>query len=459
MHVIPKGDGLSPWQIGLPCPERQAVIGSTIIKNSRFFVLLLLAVAVVLSLYFFRKVILPFGVAAFLAYLIAPVIERLSALRFRGRLIHRAISIITVYTAAIGIITLAGFYLIPKLSTEVNRLVRDLPTILRNLEETVVAPMDDRVNNWLAEFVSLPEPESDQSEALPEIQQPERNGEIVTTNGVGDGFLVKLVEDYTYVVKRLDEDRFEIIPTKRIKQSGHTDQIKSFDFNRQIGTIFGQFRSLFESNFIELLRLSRTYVLAILGSFFTTFLVLMLSAFILVNPHRMIDFLCSLVPERHHGAFDSLIRGLDRGLSGVVRGQVLICLINGTLTGIGISIIGVPYVFTLTLIATVFSLIPIFGVLISTIPILLMGLTVSFTTALMAMVWILVIHFIEGNFLNPKVLGDSSKIHPVLIVFALVVGQYLGGIMGALLAVPAFSLVQNSFLFLKGLAEEVESAA
>jgi predicted PurR-regulated permease PerM len=199
-------------------------------------------------------------------------------------------------------------------------------------------------------------------------------------------------------------------------------------------------------------------VLAILGSFFTTFLVLMLSAFILVNPHRMIDFLCSLVPDRHHEAFDRLIRGLDRGLSGVVRGQVMICLINGSLTGIGISIIGVPYVFTLTLIATVFSLIPIFGVLISTIPILLMGLTVSLSTALLAMAWILIIHFIEGNFLNPKVLGDSSKIHPVLIVFALVVGQYLGGIMGALLAVPAFSLVQNSFLFLKGLAEEVESA-
>ena len=173
----------------------------------------------------------------------------------------------------------------------------------------------------------------------------------------------------------------------------------------------------------------------------------------------MLNFLCSLVPDRHHHAFNRFIHGLDHGLSGVVRGQVMICLINGSLTGIGIAIIGVPFVFSLTLIATVFSLIPIFGVLISTIPIILIALTVSFTTALAALGWILIIHFIEGNFLNPKVMGDSSKIHPVFIIFALMVGQYMGGIMGALLAVPAFSLLQNSFLFLKGLAEEVETAA
>ncbi|MCZ6628771.1 MAG: AI-2E family transporter, partial [SAR324 cluster bacterium] len=193
--------------------------------------------------------------------------------------------------------------------------------------------------------------------------------------------------------------------------------------------------------------------------FFTTFLVLMTSAFILINPERIIDFLRSLVPVRHHDTFNDLMRRLDRGLSGVVRGQLLICLINGTLTGIGIAVIGVPFVITLTFIATVFSLIPIFGVLISTIPIILIALTVSFSTALLALGWILIVHFLEGNFLNPKIMGDSSHIHPALIIFALVVGQYLGGIMGALLAVPVFSLVQNSFLFLKSLAEQVEPAA
>lgn len=432
------------------------MIGTTIIKNSRFFVLLLLAVIVLMSLYFFREVILPFAVAAFLAYLIAPIIGKISSYHIRGWPIHRALSIVMVYIVTLTIIFLTGLYLIPRLSAEVNRLVRELPTILRNLEETVVVPMDERINSWLSEFASLPELEENNANLPPEHEVVDKNAPLVEQNG--NSVIVKLVEDYTYVVKRLDDNRFEIIPKKRNKQ--HNQELtKSFDFSRQISTIFGQFRSHFESNFGELLRLSRTYVLAILGSFFTTFLVLMTSAFILINPHRGIDFMCSLVPEKHHGAFDRLVRGLDRGLSGVVRGQVMICLINGSLTGIGLAFIGVPFLFTLTLVATLFSLIPIFGVLISTIPIMLIALTVSFSTALVALAWILVIHFIEGNFLNPKVMGDASKIHPVFIIFALVAGQYLAGIMGALLAVPAFSLVQNSFLFLKGLAEEAEAAA
>jgi len=195
------------------------------------------------------------------------------------------------------------------------------------------------------------------------------------------------------------------------------------------------------------------------SSFFMTFLVLMVSAFLLVDPLRLINFVKSIVPTDHQDNFDDLIFRLDRGLSGVVRGQMMICVVNGAATGIGIAILGVPFVFTLTLIATVFSLIPIFGVLISTIPILLMGITVSVTTALLALGWILVIHFIEGNFLNPKILGDSSRIHPALIVFALVAGEYMAGIMGALLAVPVMSLVQNSFLFLKSAVDEMETGS
>ena len=70
--------------------------------------------------------------------------------------------------------------------------------------------------------------------------------------------------------------------------------------------------------------------------------------------------------------------------------------------------------------------------------------------------WILVIHFIEGNFLNPKIMGTAAHIHPALIVFALVTGEYIAGIAGALLAVPIFSILQTLFVFLKAMVEEFE---
>ena len=61
--------------------------------------------------------------------------------------------------------------------------------------------------------------------------------------------------------------------------------------------------------------------------------------------------------------------------------------------------------------------------------------------------WIIGIHLLEANLLNPKIIGNAAKIHPVVVIFALVVGEYNGGLVGALFAVPVASIVQTLFLF------------
>jgi predicted PurR-regulated permease PerM len=194
----------------------------------------------------------------------------------------------------------------------------------------------------------------------------------------------------------------------------------------------------------------------VLGSVFTFFLIFMVAGFILVDTSRILHFFRTLIPEVHQGRYRNLVARLDTGLNGVVRGQLLICLVNGIFTLVGLVIIGVPFAFTLALVAMVCSLIPIFGTIISSIPVVIMGVTVSFGTGLLALGWILLIHFIEANFLNPKIMGTAAQIHPALIVFALVTGEYMAGIAGALLAVPIFSILQTLFLSLKALAEELE---
>lgn len=110
------------------------------------------------------------------------------------------------------------------------------------------------------------------------------------------------------------------------------------------------------------------------------------------------------------------------------------------------------------MVATVFSLIPIFGTLLSSFPIVIMALTVSFPTALLIIGWILLIHFIEANILNPKIIGTHAEIHLVLVVLALIAGEHVAGIAGALLAIPVFSLLQNTFFFLKAMVEDLDPA-
>ena len=91
------------------------------------------------------------------------------------------------------------------------------------------------------------------------------------------------------------------------------------------------------------------------------------------------------------------------------------------------------------------SLIPIFGSILSTIPAVLVGLTQDVWIAFWVLIWILGIHQVEANFLNPKIIGDAAKLHPVMVVFVLMVGEHYLGLWGALLAVPCLSIVQSLF--------------
>jgi predicted PurR-regulated permease PerM len=150
--------------------------------------------------------------------------------------------------------------------------------------------------------------------------------------------------------------------------------------------------------------------------------------------------------------YDVIIAGIDRGLSGVIRGQLVICVINGVLTYIGLLIFGVNYSLILAVVAATLTLIPIFGSILSSIPIVLVALVsgtegIDIVSGLAIGLWIIGIHFIEANLLNPKIIGTAAKIHPVLVIFSLFLGEHSFGLVGALLAVPTLSAIQVLFMF------------
>src|SRR6185503_18172250 len=90
----------------------------------------------------------------------------------------------------------------------------------------------------------------------------------------------------------------------------------------------------------------------------------------------------SLVPPEWAADASALVRRIDRGLAGVVRGQVTICIVNGALT----------FAFLLATVATFFSLIPIFGTIISSFPIVIMALAQSWRAGFGMLFWIIGIH-------------------------------------------------------------------
>jgi predicted PurR-regulated permease PerM len=201
-----------------------------------------------------------------------------------------------------------------------------------------------------------------------------------------------------------------------------------------------------QENSVELINIGRKVVFAIGSGIFTLFMTLMLAGYLMLTHERIFAFFRDLASPAQRSSFDRFVGRLDRGLSGVVRGQLMICLVNGVLSAIGFSLFRLKYWPILALVAAVMSLIPIFGSILSSIPAVAIGLTQSPATAVGVLAWILGIHQLEANFLNPKIIGDAAKIHPVLVVFSLIVGEHFFQLTGALFAVPAMSVAQTIFL-------------
>jgi predicted PurR-regulated permease PerM len=201
------------------------------------------------------------------------------------------------------------------------------------------------------------------------------------------------------------------------------------------------------AHFFDVLTAGQRIVAGLVRAVFTFFLVLMVTGFLLLDWERLRSFVFTLVPIQRRPDYDRVMARIDRGLSGVVRGQLVICLVNGTLTLAGLLLVGIKYPVVLALTASVFSLIPIFGSILSTIPIVAIGLTSGLLKAVSILAWIIGIHLLEANLLNPKIMGDATRIHPVLIVFAVVAGERFYGVPGALFAVPVASIVITLFKF------------
>ncbi|MFN2164730.1 MAG: AI-2E family transporter, partial [Anaerolineae bacterium] len=196
----------------------------------------------------------------------------------------------------------------------------------------------------------------------------------------------------------------------------------------------------FRSHFLDFLKLGPRFAAKLVRSVLLSFLILMVAAFLLSDPQRVLGWVRSLFPQRLHDAFEEVLAEIDEGLAGVVRGQVLIALLNGVLTFIGMMILGVKFPVMLSTLTAVLSLIPIFGSFLSAIPIVAVGLTDGLGTGFGAMLWLIGINLAEANYFNPKIIGDQAKIHPALVVFALLAGERLYGVVGALFAVPLLSV-------------------
>jgi len=409
----------------------------------------------------FRGVLIPFLLAIIVAYVLAPLVAGL------GRVLPRWIAVVIIYLGLLGALSAFLALGVPRLAVEVDRLAAEGPRIVKSVRDDWVP----RIEAAFRDATSYYTESSDRSD--PEVRDEPRpiprgsEGAIRSTFDAGVGARssdsIAVVPDRSggyavhlppggIAVRQGDERTFRIGG-----EAPPTD--KEQDFTTALSDALRAQTDNTQGYAVTLLKTAQTIVQAVVRGVFTFFLMLMISAYLLITSDRILAFLRSLVQVGKESQFDRLIGRIDKGLSGVVRGQLLIALVNGVLSGIGFYLFELKYWPILTLIATVLSIIPIFGSIISTIPAVLIALQNGFGTALLVLLWIVGIHQLEANILNPKIMGDAAKVHPVLVVFALLAGEHLFGIVGALLAVPTLSIAQSIFLHFREVSLGVETPA
>ncbi len=163
--------------------------------------------------------------------------------------------------------------------------------------------------------------------------------------------------------------------------------------------------------------------------------------YILVDWDRMIAALDSWVPPRHRATVRDLARQIDVAVTGFVRGQTLVCLILGSFYAVGLWLVGLNFGVLIGLIAGLLTFIPYVGTLTG----FLLSVGVALVQFWPGSDWLhlgltvgvfLVGQFMEGNVIAPKLVGESTGLHPVWLMFALLAFGALFGFLGLLLAVP-----------------------
>ena len=126
-----------------------------------------------------------------------------------------------------------------------------------------------------------------------------------------------------------------------------------------------------------------------------------------------------------------------------LAGQLIDGVIIGVITSIAMSILGVKYAVLLGFMIGIFNLIPYFGAIIAVvIAALITLLTGGLTQALLMVVIVTVLQQIDANIINPKILGNSLKISPLLVIFAVSVGGAYFGFWGMFLSVPIIAVIK-----------------
>ena len=184
------------------------------------------------------------------------------------------------------------------------------------------------------------------------------------------------------------------------------------------------------------------FVSSVAGAALNILLTIVISIYLLVDGSRAIRWLRKGTPVSQRGRVTALFATLQHVVGAYIRGQILLCLIVGTIVGVGLAILRMPYAVLLGVLSFVTEFIPVLGTIFAGTVAVLLALTQGWLMAALVLGYFVLVHIFEGYFLAPRLVGKSVGLNGAVALLALTIGGELFGPWGAIFASPVAGLLQ-----------------
>lgn len=184
--------------------------------------------------------------------------------------------------------------------------------------------------------------------------------------------------------------------------------------------------------------------LSIFSNIISVFVFFVITFYLLLERKNFDKYLVEIFGQKSSKAVE-VINQLEKRLGHWVSAELLLMLIIGILSYVGYLIIGVNYALPLAIIAGLLEMVPNIGPTIASILAGLFGLTISPLIGLLAVLWGIIVQQLENNFIVPKIMKETVGINPLITILLIASGAKLGGIIGAVIAVPLYLTAETIF--------------
>ncbi|KRN01966.1 permease [Levilactobacillus senmaizukei DSM 21775 = NBRC 103853] len=164
--------------------------------------------------------------------------------------------------------------------------------------------------------------------------------------------------------------------------------------------------------------------------------------FMLKDGTRFPHYVSQIIPTRYRGRFVTMLAQMNQKVSSYVRGQLTVAFCVMAIFTVGYTIIGLRYALLIGLLAGPLNLIPYFGSAIALVPALIIGFLTSPSMLIGVIVVYLIEWVLETQVLSPLIMGNSLEMHPITIVFVLLAGGKMFGLIGVVFGVPGFAILK-----------------